>query len=616
MKKFFTILSLLIVVYGSASRGAHLSGNLTMSASLTGDQEAPPVVTAAMGYSSFVLNAAMDTLCIHATFTGLSGAVTGTHIHEGSVGVSGGVILDLTASVNGNDLTATITGSNLALLSISKMLSGEYYLNVHTAVNPDGEIRGQIYLETDYAFTADMNGSQEVPSVTTSAYGLGVFYLYQDSSTISFRIIVQGLSDTITGAHLHIGAPGVSGPVIVDLTAMITGNVIEGEIDSLTFLADLLAGNIYVNVHTDSNPGGEIRGQLLWDKKLSFDFYANGAQEVPAVSTTALGVGSVKLNAAMDSLFYVVVSDGLTDTATGAHFHLGALGVAGGVVIDVTPDISGNSITGVVSDTLITPSFIRDLLSGKIYFNIHTAANPGGEIRGQVYRYAREGYTFTINGAQENPPTSSAATGSGFATIDRNQESAHIAAIVNGLTGTVTGAHIHNNVIGQNGAVIFDLTPWLMQSGNSVQLSGWWTDQDATPFNAGVNKKFINDSVYINYHTASFPDGEVRGQIIRGADCFSTIVGISEIESLISGHGIFPNPADDQVSVQINSSSALIGKLQVMDMTGRIMLEQGVNVTSGISNHKLNLTSLKNGLYLIRIQSVKGNFTIGKFIKD
>src|SRR5262245_25065066 len=152
MKKVFTLFVAGLVI-SLHTFSSNLSSNLTFSAKLTGDQEVPAVVTNAVGVASFVFNSTRDTLCIHASVNGLSGAITLAHIHEGLPGVSGPVILDLVPYISGNSINATIAGSALTADFISKMISGNYYINVHTAANPNGEIRGQIGLETDHLFT-------------------------------------------------------------------------------------------------------------------------------------------------------------------------------------------------------------------------------------------------------------------------------------------------------------------------------------------------------------------------------------------------------------------------------------------------------------------------------
>ena len=143
-----------------------------------------------------------------------------------------------------------------------------------------------------------MNGSQESPSVTTTAYGVGVFNLSKDLSKIKFNIVTQGLNGTSTGAHLHYGGVGMSGGVSVDLSSNINGNVISGTImnPTTTLIDSLMAGKIYLNVHNAANPNGEIRGQLMNSKSyLYFDAALNGAQETPAITTSALGAATYQI---------------------------------------------------------------------------------------------------------------------------------------------------------------------------------------------------------------------------------------------------------------------------------------------------------------------------------
>jgi hypothetical protein len=110
------------------------------------------------------------------------------------------------------------------------------------------------------AMSAVLMGSQEVPVVNTIATGYATFEL--DGDDLEYDITVDRLSSAITGAHFHRGAPGVSGPVIEPIT--FSGNRATGTWRNLTNteLADLLAGRLYVNVHTNSYPNGEIRGQV------------------------------------------------------------------------------------------------------------------------------------------------------------------------------------------------------------------------------------------------------------------------------------------------------------------------------------------------------------------
>jgi len=105
-----------------------------------------------------------------------------------------------------------------------------------------------------------LSGAQEVPPVNTAASGGGTIMVGADRA-VSGRIATMGLNGTM--AHIHMGAPGQNGPVIVPLTK--SGN--EWLVPAGAKLSDAQydaykAGNLYVNVHSDAFKGGEIRAQL------------------------------------------------------------------------------------------------------------------------------------------------------------------------------------------------------------------------------------------------------------------------------------------------------------------------------------------------------------------
>ena len=110
--------------------------------------------------------------------------------------------------------------------------------------------------------TARLSGAAEVPPVTTDASGSFDGTLVKDTSVLRYKVSYTGLSGPATAAHIH--GPALAGQNAgVVLPFQSAANPIVGEF-SLTpaQLADLLAGRLYVNVHTAANPGGELRGQL------------------------------------------------------------------------------------------------------------------------------------------------------------------------------------------------------------------------------------------------------------------------------------------------------------------------------------------------------------------
>jgi hypothetical protein len=140
---------------------------------------------------------------------------------------------------------------------------------------------------TVVVFTVALRGSQQVPPVTTNAFGFVIVRLFHNgtSTAIDFRLIVCNIAN-VTHAHIHVGAAGTNGPIVVPFfdqpsspvskangcTVLASG--LRGPFDLIPrpeaginnwadFVHALLSGNTYVNVHTIANPGGEVRGQLV-----------------------------------------------------------------------------------------------------------------------------------------------------------------------------------------------------------------------------------------------------------------------------------------------------------------------------------------------------------------
>ena len=115
---------------------------------------------------------------------------------------------------------------------------------------------------------------------------------------------------------------------------------------------------------------------------LTFTTTLSGPGEVPPNPTAGTGAVAATLDTTAKTLTYSVTYSGLTGPATMAHFHgPAAPGANAPPVVPVPTSALANPMTGV---TTLTDAQIADLEAGKWYFNIHTAAHPGGEIRGQL----------------------------------------------------------------------------------------------------------------------------------------------------------------------------------------------------------------------------------------
>jgi hypothetical protein len=115
-------------------------------------------------------------------------------------------------------------------------------------------------------YKANLGGAAEVPPVASAAKGSAAVNVDTATKQVSWRVEYAGLSGGATAAHIHCGAaPGANAGVAVPLGAGPAAASPMSGSGAMTDaqLADLQAGKCYVNVHTDANKGGEIRGQLV-----------------------------------------------------------------------------------------------------------------------------------------------------------------------------------------------------------------------------------------------------------------------------------------------------------------------------------------------------------------
>lgn len=132
-------------------------------------------------------------------------------------------------------------------------------------------------------YVADLRASNEVPANSSTAVGQLVLLVSRDGSYAEYSVEASGLTGGIRGGHFHRAATGVNGPIVLsfffdpttgaaitqptpgttdlEINKAIARTINKTQLD--TILADLRAGNLYANVHTPQNPGGEIRGQLI-----------------------------------------------------------------------------------------------------------------------------------------------------------------------------------------------------------------------------------------------------------------------------------------------------------------------------------------------------------------
>jgi hypothetical protein len=121
-------------------------------------------------------------------------------------------------------------------------------------------------------------------------------------------------------------------------------------------------------------------GMMSRSNTASFSGAMNAASEVPPNMTRGSGMAEAWLNKDTNVLKYKITYTGLSGPATAGHFHgPAAAGANAGVVLPFA-----RTESPIEGQATLTPAQAADLMAGKWYANIHTAANPAGEIRGQM----------------------------------------------------------------------------------------------------------------------------------------------------------------------------------------------------------------------------------------
>ena len=231
---------------------------VAMRATLDGGQEVPPNVSPGVGTAVAVVDMDANTLSLDLTFHGLSAAESDAHIHgPAQAGVTAGVKFQLPL---GNKKTVVW---NYSQADEQDILDGLMYVNIHSASFPAGEIRGQILRDPSvHVLSATLDGLQEVPPTPSAGVGTMRVAIDPVANQLAIDLTYTGLGAAETAAHIHGPAPaGVNAGVKFTLPP---GNKKVGvwtynQVDE----ADILAGLMYVNIHSTNFTNGEIRGQIL-----------------------------------------------------------------------------------------------------------------------------------------------------------------------------------------------------------------------------------------------------------------------------------------------------------------------------------------------------------------
>ena len=234
------------------------------------------------------------------------------------------------------------------------------------------------------ALQVALTGEAETPAGDPVATGTATVRLRAGQGQVCYQVSATNLP-AAAAAHVHSGAGGIAGPVVIPLK---TPNP-EGKSSGCATAARTLIGAIlntpaayYVNVHAAEFPGGAIRGQLSGTSSDTFGWIV--AVDLKGSSEpSAKGTAVVRIRKDAGMVCYRLHAENITLPATAAHIHRGGPTVNGPVVVPFqAPAANGNS----AGCAAATAALIDEILANpaNFYVNVHTTEHPGGAMRAQL----------------------------------------------------------------------------------------------------------------------------------------------------------------------------------------------------------------------------------------
>ena len=590
---------------------------------LYGSNEVPRVYS--QGYGAAIIERTGSDIVVTGSFNDLTGdfdgnPAGGAHLHDALPGANSGILQGLTVTVNpdlkGGVMTATDNSYTLDSNGLDALAARGVYVNIHSTAHPSGELRGQVHGMAQAIFRASVAGANEVPPVMSMGGGQVLGELMNDT----LRVVgtFSGLEsdyDSNIGSHLHVAYAGRNGGVEIVLTPNLDGDNRGGiyeaadntyELDA-TQQAAVLGRQVYLNIHSEEQPTGELRGQMLPTAQAYFNAYTAGGQEATPVMSRGYGhfIGEFSGDRVIvTGSFQNLESD--YNSGIGSHLHRGYYGRNGGIAVGLTPMLASDnrSATYAPEDNTfsgLTSGLVDSLLMRAVYVNIHSTDVPSGELRGQMLREA-PGYFFTpLSGTNEVPPVRTDAAGGVAIELysDRGMLTGSFDDLASDFNPGI-GAHIHGELPGRNGGVLVGLDYELdMDNRGGLFLA----DSNQVPMSMGLIDSLKNGYLYVNVHSNDIPSGEVRGTIRPLANAYltTTLEGLNEVQPIAS-----PGTGALALSL-IDSSVVLAGSFEGLDGDFDASVAGGSHLHMGKAYENGNLfvilapevsMDLKRGIYV------------------
>jgi hypothetical protein len=241
-------------------------------------------------------------------------------------------------------------------------------------------------LVKEWTIALNVKNENTPPAGRTETGSVNIKLLSDNSITYTITVVGLASGDALTAAHIHAGDVITNGGVVLGFSPTFSGSSATGTITNIrsTFV-DSLKDNVnelYFNVHSTLFPGGLVRGQLNTNIEMAEFVTMSGANEIPAVTTTATGTALIRITSEKKIYTKVVISNLESgDALTASHIHKAVAGTNGSVILGFYGSAAD---FGTVKIATLTDALYTSIKTDAVYVNAHSTAHPGGIVRGQI----------------------------------------------------------------------------------------------------------------------------------------------------------------------------------------------------------------------------------------
>lgn len=382
------------------------------AATLSGYNVIPiPIRSTAQGTGQFTLESDNVTLDYTITATGLSSPATSVNFHVGSAvdtgGISHQIVLGPDASASGGSLTLTgsITLSATNPDEVDALPVGRLYVDISTMNNSGGEVRGQIVTPGAVVMVANLTGAQQVPPVASVYSAAAAFVVSADGTTVQYHVTPgANLTETVISGISYgttIGGQPINQGLVSGLGTSTDGNI------AITTPTTWFNGEEFLNIATQANPSGELRGQVIFPGETLFTTTMQLTSIAAANGSLTRGGGQVILDPPQTGIRYEIQTT--SGNLTGVFLKIGGFpgtlppivdGGAGGTMAMTTGSVTNSyqlmivgseatnqgatNFDASVPSLSIMSSDVAQLQAGNAWILVDTNSYMNGELQGAL----------------------------------------------------------------------------------------------------------------------------------------------------------------------------------------------------------------------------------------